>query len=137
MWVFYHTLVAVNRGYFPGSGQVQKNGCFVKGVLGKGMHLLVRLKEKKFALCYSLKLENPALLSQNARPAENCSSGTLLLQMHLSQKRETAVSLLRPNNLTSSTNFMDFLRKFTSSLPRCSKFHGKVHLTVWKKHRVN
>lgn len=90
---------------------------------------------KKSLLCYSLKLENPALLSQNARPAENCSSGTLLLQMHFTQKREAAVCLLNSsNNLMSSINFMDFLRKFNSCLTRCNKFDGKVHLTSWKKH---
>lgn len=38
--------------------------------------------------------------------------------------------LLRPNNLMSSINFMDFLRKFHSSLTRCSKFDGKLHLTA-------
>lgn len=111
-----------------GSGQGQTNGCFVKGVLEKGVHLLLDvLQEKTFALCCSLKLENPALLSQNARPAENCNSGTLLLQMHLTQKREAAVCLMRPNNLMEFKKFYGFLGKFNSSLTQCSKSDGKVH----------
>lgn len=111
-----------------GSGQVQTNGCFVKGVLGKGTHLLLDgLQENTFALCCSLKLENPALLPQNARLAEKCNSGTLLLQMHLTQKREAVVCLLRPNTLMEFNTFCGLLRKFNSSLTRCSKSDGKVH----------
>lgn len=56
MWVFYLTEVAVNCGYFHGFWSSPKNCCFVKGVLGKCMHLLLdRLQEK--TVCSLLFLE--------------------------------------------------------------------------------
>lgn len=67
------------------------------------------------------------MLSQKARPAENCCSGTLLLQIHLIQKRETALCLLKANNLMEFNKFYGLLIKFNSSLTWCSKFDGKVH----------
>lgn len=140
MWVFYLTEVAVNCGYFRGFWSSPKNCCFVKGRLGKCMHLPPRWAsgKKLFALCCSLKLENTALLSQNARPAKNCSSGTLLLQMHLTQKRKAALCLLRPNNLMEFNKFYGLLRTFNSSLTWCSKSDGKVHwLHGRNKDRVN
>lgn len=38
-----------------------------------------------------------------------------------------AVCLLRPNNLIEFNKSDELLRKFNSSLSRCSKFDGKVH----------
>lgn len=52
----------MNCGYFVGSGQVQTNGCFVKGVLGKDTHLLLDgLQEENICSLLFLETGKPCI----------------------------------------------------------------------------
>lgn len=97
-----------------GSGQVQTNCCFVKG---KDMHLF--LDGLQEITVYSL------LFLETGKPCTAVTECQICWKLQfwypcaadaLTQKREAAVCLLRPNNLVEFNKFYELLRKFNSSL---------------------
>lgn len=107
-----------------GSGQVQTNGYFVKGVLGKGVHLLLDgLQEKN--ICSLLLFET----GKPCTAVTKCQTCWKLQFWHspAADAPHCEVCLLRPSNLMEFKKFYGFLGKFNSSLTQCSKCDGKVH----------